>query len=346
MRVIRPAGAVPASDRAGFSAPDGDDALRLQQLARVTTELGAAESIEDIVDAAVNHVAEAIRAAVTTLMVREGDALVMAGGHNLQPGIDVKWSSFPVDHDNPASQAVREARPVFLSDGIEARYPSLHGQVPTGRSIVCLPLGAGSEPVGVAGMTFEDGWLPGPRELDLLTTFAEACGQAIRRVRASIDADERALKLTLPRRRLGRAVEQPRLPIDADQGGEPRGAGAGRLVRRRRARRRHVEHARRRPRRPREGRLRLGAAAALPARSRLDHRGARTWCAPASSELYAEITDEMLVAGTPRRRASAAVARAQPAQRRRRAADGARTHARCDNADPGRARPPRTARTI
>lgn len=193
--MIGSAGAAPGTDRAGFSAPDGDDALRLQQLARVTTELGAAESIADIVDAAVNHVAGAIRAAVTTLMVREGDTLVMAGGHNLQPGTDVKWSAFPVEHDNPASEAVREARPVLISEGIEARYPSLRHQVPRGRSIVCLPLGAGGEPVGVAGLTFEDGWLPGPRELDLLTTFAEACGQAIRRVRASIDAAERGRQL-------------------------------------------------------------------------------------------------------------------------------------------------------
>jgi serine phosphatase RsbU (regulator of sigma subunit) len=190
-------GAGSTSGRAGFTAPTGEDALRLQQLARVTTELGAAESIESIVDAAVEHVAGVIRAAVTTLMVREGDQLVMIGGHNLQPGIDQRWSTFPIDHNNPASQAVRDARPVVISNvpKIEERYPSLQGQVPKGRSIVCLPLGAGSEPIGVAGLTFEDGWVPGPGELDLLTAFAEACGQAIRRVRASAQAAERAWQL-------------------------------------------------------------------------------------------------------------------------------------------------------
>lgn len=190
-------GAGSTSGRAGFTAPTGEDALRLQQLARVTTELGAAESIEAIVDAAVEHVAGVIRAAVTTLMVREGDQLVMIGGHNLQPGVDQRWSTFPVDHNNPASQAVREARPVVITNvpEIEERYPSLQGQVPKGRSIVCLPLGAGSEPIGVAGLTFEDGWVPGPGELNLLTAFAEACGQAIRRVRASAQAAERAWQL-------------------------------------------------------------------------------------------------------------------------------------------------------
>jgi GAF domain-containing protein len=187
-----------AGDRAGFSAPAGEDALRLQQLARVTTELGAAETIDAIVDAAVDHLAQAIRAAVTTLMIREGDQLVLAGGTGLRVGVEQRWHSFAVTQDNPASEALREARPVLVATGreIEARWPSMRGEVFADRSIVCLPLGAGSTPVGVAGLTFEDNWLPGPGELDVLTTFAEACGQAIRRVRASIDAAERAQQLT------------------------------------------------------------------------------------------------------------------------------------------------------
>ena len=185
------------ADRAGFSAPVGEIALQLQQIARVTAELGAAETMASVVDAAVTHVAAALRAAVTTLMVREGDQLVMIGGHGLQPGIRERWHSFPVDANNPASEAVRLGRPVSVSDvaSIEQRYPSLRDQVPIRRSIVCLPLGAGPAPVGVIGMTFDDDWLPGPGELDFLTTFADACGQAIRRVRASTQAAERAQHL-------------------------------------------------------------------------------------------------------------------------------------------------------
>jgi GAF domain-containing protein len=188
---------VTGGGRSGFAAPTGDDALRLQQLAKVTTELGAVETMDGIVEAAVNHAGEAIRAAVTTLMVRDGDQLVMIGGYGLQPGIAESWHSFPVDGDNPASDAVREGRPVSMasSTSIEKRYPSLTGQVPAGRSVVCLPLGAGAAPAGVLGVTFEDGWLPGPAELAFLTTFAEACGQAIRRVRSSIEAAERTKQL-------------------------------------------------------------------------------------------------------------------------------------------------------
>lgn len=187
---------VPA--RSGFRAPDSVDSGPLQQLANVTIELGAAESMAEIVDAAVTHMAGAIRAAVTTLMVREGDRLVLLGGHGLQPGVDERWHAFHVDHDNPASEAARTGRVIAISSGeqVVGRYHSLARDMPAGRSLVCLPLGAsGGTPVGVAGMTFEDGWVPGPVELDFLTTFAEACGQAIRRVEALRQARARADQL-------------------------------------------------------------------------------------------------------------------------------------------------------
>jgi GAF domain-containing protein len=193
VRVAAPTG----STRPGFSASSFSDAARLQQLARVTSELGAAETIEQVIEAAVSHMADAIQAAVTTLMLREGDDLVLVGGHGLREGVSDRWHSFPVDHKNPASDSVRLGEPVLISDRDEivARYGSFVEDVPVGRSIVCLPLGVGA-PVGSAGLTFEDGWLPGPPELDLLMTFAEACGQAIRRITAANEAAERARQLS------------------------------------------------------------------------------------------------------------------------------------------------------
>jgi serine phosphatase RsbU (regulator of sigma subunit) len=183
--------------RSGFSVPHGENAVLLQQLADVTSELGAANTIEAVLDAAVNHMAEAIRAAVTTLMLRDGDELVLVGGHGLRPGILERWHRFPLSDANPSSEAVREARPVMVADRaeIEARYPAMAKDTPPGRSVVCLPLGAVGKPVGAAGLTFDDAWLPGPAELDLLMTFAEACGQAIRRIQAKTEADERARQL-------------------------------------------------------------------------------------------------------------------------------------------------------
>jgi GAF domain-containing protein len=189
--------APPDENRSGFSAPTGDDAVRVQQLAKVTSELAAAETIDAVIEAAVNHAADAIRAAVTTLMLREGDRLVLVGGHGLRPGVSDRWHSFPLAHPNPASDAARQARPILLNDPheIQQRYGEFVEDVPEGRSVVCLPLGAATHPVGVAGLTFDNGWLPGPQELDLLMTFADVCAQAIRRIRAANEAAERARQL-------------------------------------------------------------------------------------------------------------------------------------------------------
>jgi serine phosphatase RsbU (regulator of sigma subunit) len=190
--------APPDENRAGFSASTGADVVRVQQLAKVTSELAAADTIEAVVEAAVNHAAEAIQAAVTTLMLRQDDQLVLVGGFGLRPGVSEQWHSFPVEHSNPASEAVQLARPILLNDHdeIEQRYGSFVNEVPAGRSVICLPLGVGAEPVGAAGLTFDSGWLPGPQELDLLMTFADACGQAIRRIRAADEAAERSRQLT------------------------------------------------------------------------------------------------------------------------------------------------------
>ena len=171
-------------------------ARRLQQLARVTTELGAAETMAQVVAAAVDHLTDAVGAAVSSLMVREGEHLRLLAGSGLRPGVLTDWGRFPLADANPASEAARTGRAVIMLNepGWEQRYPSMRGTVPEGRSVICLPLSAG-EPVGVLGLTFEANWSPGPRELDLLTTFAEACGQAIRRVEAAEAAAERSRHL-------------------------------------------------------------------------------------------------------------------------------------------------------
>jgi len=162
----------------------------------VTTELGAADTMDGIVAAAVEHLTDAVGAAVSSLMVREGPDLRLLAGSGLRPGVLTDWGRFPLSDANPASEAARTGRVVVMQHepGWEQRYPSLRGTVPAGRSVICLPLSSG-EPVGVLGLTFEANWSPGPRELDLLTTFAEACGQAIRRVAAAAAAAERSRHL-------------------------------------------------------------------------------------------------------------------------------------------------------
>lgn len=181
----------------GFVVPEGAGADAISRLARVTTELVAAESMDDVVTAAVAHGAEAIGAAVTTLMLVQDERVRLVAGRGLSPRVRQQWDSFGLDDANPASEAARTSRPVLVAASAQAadRYPTMRNQLAKGRSIVCLPLGGGRPSLGVLALTFDGGYLPGDRELDLLTAFAGTCGQTIGWIQASERARERAEQL-------------------------------------------------------------------------------------------------------------------------------------------------------
>ena len=180
--------------RSGFSAPDEPGARQLHLLACVTTELGAAQTMAEIVEAAVEHGASALGAAATALTLLDGDQLRLLGSHGLGQEQAGRLQELAVVEETPVGEAVRLARPVLRPAGPGMQPAALRDLLPPGRSLVCLPLGA-EAPVGVLGLWFEQSWLPGEHELDFLTTFAEACGQAVRRVTIAAEAAERRHQL-------------------------------------------------------------------------------------------------------------------------------------------------------
>ena len=105
----------------------------------------------------------------------------------------------------------------------------------------------------------------------------------------------------LPRRGRPRAGRLARLPGDAGGGRPARGARHRGLVRGRRARRRRAQARRHRPRRPAQGRRGARDRRALPARSRRRRPGSTRVLRSGRSEVWAEITDEMLAARGARR---------------------------------------------
>lgn len=148
----------------------------------------------EVIEAAVEHTVRPVGAAVTTLMLCEAEQLRLVGSHGLRPEVVERWQRFSIAADTPASEAVRLRRPILRQGKVGEHYPPLRQEAPPQRSVVCLPLGV-ETPVGVIGMSFESGWLPGRRDLDLLMLFAESCGQAIRRVAAANEAAERSQQL-------------------------------------------------------------------------------------------------------------------------------------------------------
>jgi GAF domain-containing protein len=264
----------------------------------VSAELGAADSMDAVIDAAVTHAAGAIGASVSTLMLTEGDQLVLVAGVGLRDGVQDRWATFGLNDQNPASEAARTGRPVLLGTvpQIESEYPVLRAQVPAGRSLVCLPLDSSQPSVGVIGLTFEAGWLPGPDEMDFLTAYADTCGQAVRRVQASQAAAVRSQQLTflarvseelaasLDYRSTLTNVANLTVPVLADwcavavvQDGTPTTVAVA-----------HVD--------PEKVRWAWELQEKYPANPDAT-TGAPNVVRTGVSELYAEITDEMLVAG-------------------------------------------------
>jgi serine phosphatase RsbU (regulator of sigma subunit) len=185
---IRPAGA-------GFQVPA--ESAVLARLAAVTAELVAAESMEAVIPIVVSHALDAVHAAVSTLILRDGTELHIVGQHGVAIEKAQRWASFGVADENPASEAVRTGTPVIAATAAEVRrrYPLMAPDTPENRSVICLPLVVVGDVLGAIGLTFDQNWSPGPDELRFLMTFADTCAQAIRRVRATEEAAQNAGRL-------------------------------------------------------------------------------------------------------------------------------------------------------
>jgi GAF domain-containing protein len=129
-------------------------------------------------------------------MLREGDELLFVGYQGLSADVAHEWSRFGVAANTPASEAVRTCEVVVVdeSEDSEARYPVLRGYLHPGRSLVCLPMIAGGTAVGAISLSF-DHWQPADQELEFLATFANTTAQVIQRIRAAETAALRATQL-------------------------------------------------------------------------------------------------------------------------------------------------------
>lgn len=171
---------------------------RLAQLGRVTAELAAARDIDAVIELVVSHVADAVNAAVSTLSVlTDEETLTLVGIRGGQPDTEKLWATYPLIAELPACEAVRTGQIVIASgrEEIERRYPALSGQLPEERSLLCLPLAVSAQPLGVIGLVFTGPLTPSPPELDFLRIFADTCAQALLRVRAVDEASVRATQL-------------------------------------------------------------------------------------------------------------------------------------------------------
>ena len=171
---------------------------RLTRLARVTAELVMADTAEAVTKIVVSHGADAVGATLASLTLREGgDRLRLAGLRGGREGDEEKWATYPISVATPASDAIRSGERVVLTGGdvIGERYPHLETIARGERSIVCLPLHVAARTIGAIGLSF-----PGKRtldaaELEFLEILADTCAQALERISAQEVAAKQSAKL-------------------------------------------------------------------------------------------------------------------------------------------------------
>ena len=172
---------------------------RLNRLAKVTAELAAAHDLDTVTEVVVDHAAAAVGANMASLsLLEDEDTVQLAGYSGDDKSLSSVYARYSVTDQTPSAEAIRTGKPVLVegADAVRERFPEMFGRVPGERSFLALPLVVGERTLGAMGLSF-----PGPRhldsqELEFLSTLADATAQAIDRLQALADAADRSSKLS------------------------------------------------------------------------------------------------------------------------------------------------------
>jgi len=184
-------GALYDAQRAARSAAE-ELADRLARLQQVTAELTGARDVEEIADIVVSHAADALGSPLASMsLLVDDDTLRVIRLHGASELTRQRWATFPVSANLPGSEAVRTNSIVVVRsvEELDRRFPLLAGQAPADRTLVCIPLSIGSQRLGVISLSFPiETDVDNPAQMQFLTTLAETCSQAIERAQALLEA--------------------------------------------------------------------------------------------------------------------------------------------------------------
>ena len=170
----------------------------LARLARVTSELATADSVEAVKQIIVTHAADAVGAPIATLSLRDAeDTLRIIGLRGLAENQAARWRHYPVETATPSSRAVATGRVVTAVGRAEMleQFPELRATLEGEQSVVGLPLRAADQTMGAIGLSFRGHRRLTPTELEFLEIVADTCAQALERINALEDAANQTAKL-------------------------------------------------------------------------------------------------------------------------------------------------------
>jgi len=165
-------------------------ARRAERLLRITGAIADAVTAEQVVEAVVDQVANALQASSAALWLLDGDRvarLVRAVGN--ADDANKRLDRTPLDtlQGFPALDCIRLGAPVWLSSqhDLVARYPHLASSITLGRDyrISCLPIVVDGSTLGAVGFTFDHASPVDDEERNFLQLIARYTGQALERLR-------------------------------------------------------------------------------------------------------------------------------------------------------------------
>ena len=172
---------------------------RLTRLARVTAELVMADTVEAVSKTVVAHGAEAVSAQVAAMVFLsdDGEWMHLAGLSGGVPGAEQTWATYPVTVRTPATEAVLTGRRVMVTgaEAIIERYPELRANVQGIHTVMALPLRSGTRTVGAIGLSFTKQHELDSAELDFLDILADTCAQGLDRIAVQRVAARQSAKL-------------------------------------------------------------------------------------------------------------------------------------------------------
>jgi PAS domain S-box-containing protein len=186
----------------GESVKQGHSAQRLADrltaLARVNAELAVADDLETVTKVVISEAADAVGATVGSLsLLVDGDTLMLAGLRGGSEGAASRWTRYSVHDQTPAGDAARSGEALVLvgRDAIHDRYPNLERAAEGERSMIALPMRMTGRTIGVVTWSF-----PGRRRIDVAEmefygVVADACAQAIERIRAQQESVRQAARV-------------------------------------------------------------------------------------------------------------------------------------------------------
>ena len=170
---------------------------RLTRLARVTSELVDAETIEAVSETMVTRGAEAVGAtlAAMTLLADDGQSARLVGLSGGMAGDEESWGTFPLSARIPSAEAIRTAHRLVVSGPTEVarRFADLPSRGL--ETVVALPLTSGGRVIGAISLSFDRPRRLDETEVEFLDILASACAQSIGRIAAQREAARQRAKL-------------------------------------------------------------------------------------------------------------------------------------------------------